>query len=69
MATNYTVVENEGPVEVCVEVSEGILERNAIIVFSTTPGSAQGELMWTLLGPVKCVLIVVVCRDEHYTGT
>lgn len=61
-AANYTVVENEGEVEVCVVVSEGSLQRNAIVTFSTTPGSAEGSArnnlergFWLGLGPYSAL--------------
>ena len=42
VATNNTVVEDVGEVEVCTEISQGSLQRNAIVTITTMPGSAQG---------------------------
>ena len=47
-APDYTVLESDGQVEVCVELSQGSLEREAIVTLSTADGSALGELDYIL---------------------
>ena len=42
-APDYTVLESDGEVEVCVELTEGSLQREAIISLTTADGSALGR--------------------------
>lgn len=44
MDRDYTVVENEGDVEVCVEITDGSLQRDVIVTLETRDGSAEGIL-------------------------
>ena len=41
--TMYTVNEDGGSVEVCAVIVDGTLERDAVVVLSTSEGTATGS--------------------------
>lgn len=45
VSSNYTVLESDGEVEVCVQLSLGSLEREAIVSLSTADSSAVGKYL------------------------
>ena len=59
----YTVSEEDGIANICVELTGGLLKRNIEVFVTTTAGSAFGKPMFILSLHVilaKCQLIVVL---------